>query len=116
MTPLYLFQNTIRLIASLFFLTIYLQSDAQSISGYILNEENQPIPNSNIYFTELQTGTSSDQNGKYFMTITVEGEYEMIVSSLDYTTKTSNYNFTVDHRIELVNGLYFYTQSSLANR
>jgi len=64
-----------------------LQTSAQSISGYILNEENQPIPYSNIYFTELQTGTSSDQDGKYFMAIAVEGEYEMVVSSLGYTTK-----------------------------
>lgn len=88
MTLFFFLQKPIRFIASLFFVIIYLQISAQSISGYILNEENQPIPYANIYFTELQTGTSSDQDGKYFMTISVEGEYEMIISSLGYTTKT----------------------------
>jgi len=87
MTLPFLLENSFRLIAFLFFITIHLQTSAQSISGYILNEENQPIPYSNIYFTELQTGTSSDQDGKYFMAIAVEGEYEMVVSSLGYTTK-----------------------------
>lgn len=88
MTPSFLLQNSFRFAVILFFTTTYLHVDAQSISGYILNEENQPIPFANIYFTELQTGTSSDQNGKYYMTIAVEGEYEMIVSSLGYTTKS----------------------------
>ena len=87
MTQSVLLHNSLRLAVSFLFITMYLQTSAQSISGYILNEENQPIPYANIYFTELQTGTSSDQDGKYFMTIAVEGEYEMIVSSLGYTTK-----------------------------
>lgn len=67
-----------------------LQISAQSISGYILNEENQPIPYANIFVKELQTGTSTDEEGKYFMTILVEGEYELIISSLGYSTKTVN--------------------------
>ena len=87
MTLSFFVQKIIRLIASLLLVIIYSQVSAQSISGYILNEENQPIPYANIYFTELQTGTSSDQDGKYFMAISVEGEYEMIISSLGYTTK-----------------------------
>ena len=61
---------------------------AQSISGFIMNEENDGIPYANIYFNGLGTGTSTDENGKYFMSIQYEGEYEMIISSVGYATKT----------------------------
>ena len=61
---------------------------AQSISGFIMNEDNESIPFANIYFTELQTGTSTDENGKYYMLVQVEGEYEMVISSVGYATKT----------------------------
>lgn len=64
MTSLSIIQNPIRLIIFRLFLTIYLQVDAQPISSCILNKVNQPIPYANIYFTELQTGISSDQDGK----------------------------------------------------
>lgn len=73
-----------------FFLILFFpfQIMAQSISGFILNEDNDAIPFANIYFQELGTGTSTDENGKYFMSIQIEGEYEMIVSSVGYSTKT----------------------------
>ncbi|MEM6966216.1 MAG: DUF5686 and carboxypeptidase regulatory-like domain-containing protein [Bacteroidota bacterium] len=83
-SPLHL----LRICLFFFFTTIHLQTNAQSISGLVLNEENEPIPYANIFINELKTGTSTDEEGKYFITIPVAGEYEMIISSLGYTTTT----------------------------
>ena len=60
---------------------------AQSISGYIQNEDNEPIPYVNVFIQELGSGTSSDEKGYYFLTLE-PGEYKVIFSALGYTTKT----------------------------
>ncbi len=60
---------------------------AQSISGYIQNENNEPIPYVNIFVKELGSGTTTDEKGYYYLTLDV-GEYELIYSVLGYTTKT----------------------------
>ena len=56
---------------------------AQGISGFILNEQNEPIPFVNIYARQAKSGTSSDVEGKYFLTLT-PGSYELIYSSIGY--------------------------------
>jgi len=56
---------------------------AQNISGYIYNDQNEPIPYVNIYIQELQTGTTTDTNGKYFLTL-LPGNYRMVVSAVGY--------------------------------
>ena len=61
--------------------------NAQSISGRIFNQNGEPIPFANIYVNELQTGTSSDGEGYFFMTLNAGGEYEVVFSSIGYETK-----------------------------
>ena len=61
---------------------------AQQISGYVLTEGQAPVPYANIYITQLQSGTTADENGYYFLTLPAPGEYELIVSSLGYETQT----------------------------
>ncbi len=58
----------------------------QSISGYVYNMDNQPIPYANIYVRQLQTGTMTDDNGYYYISLTTGGEYQLAVSSLGYET------------------------------
>jgi len=60
---------------------------AQSISGYVQNENNEPIPYVNIFIQELGSGTASDEKGFYFLTLD-PGEYKVIYSALGYTSKT----------------------------
>ncbi len=60
---------------------------AQSISGFIQNEDNSPIPFAEIFIEELQTGTTTDIDGRYFMTFDVGGEYSFIISSIGYETQ-----------------------------
>jgi hypothetical protein len=58
---------------------------AQNISGYILNENNEPIAFANVFVKETGTGTSTDDKGKYFLPID-PGVYTFIFSSLGYKT------------------------------
>jgi hypothetical protein len=69
-----------------FLLSFSIQSHGQSISGNVYNMDNQPIPYANIYIRELQTGTTTDENGYYYMALTTGGEYQIVVSSLGYET------------------------------
>ena len=62
-------------------------SVAQSISGTVVDENSQPVPFANIYIQELQTGTSADASGNYFLTID-PGIYHIVVSSLGFESVT----------------------------
>lgn len=64
-----------------------LQVKAQSISGYVLTEENEPVPYVNIFVKEISTGTSTDTQGRYFLNIEV-GDYKVVFSSIGYETKS----------------------------
>jgi hypothetical protein len=56
------------------------QGIAQNISGYIQNSENEPIPYVNIFVNQLGSGTTTDEEGYYFLNIE-PGEYEFIFSA-----------------------------------
>ncbi len=59
---------------------------AQNISGRVYNTDNEPIPFVNIFVNQLQTGTSADENGMYFLNVDV-GEYDFVFSALGYETQ-----------------------------
>ncbi len=58
---------------------------AQSISGHVLDDQNNPVAFANIYIMELHTGTPTDAQGKYFLTIN-PGNYNLVISAVGYTT------------------------------
>lgn len=61
----------------------------QSVSGYILDEDNAPVPLVNVFVEEIRTGTSSDIEGRYSMLLH-PGNYTFILSAVGYkTTKVS---------------------------
>ncbi len=60
---------------------------AQSISGYIQNEQNQPVPFAHIFLKEVQVGTTANEEGYYFLTLE-PGDYEVAISALGYESKT----------------------------
>jgi hypothetical protein len=61
---------------------------AQSISGDITDEHNQPIPFAHVFINELETGASADSKGHYFLTIN-PGTYNVVVSSVGYKSKST---------------------------
>lgn len=60
---------------------------AQSISGYIFDENNDPVPFANIFIKETAGGASADDQGKYFLTID-PGVYNLVISSLGFQSLT----------------------------
>ena len=54
-----------------------------SISGYVQNENNEPVPYVNIYLKNQNTGTSTDSKGKYYLRL-LPGEYDLVFSSVGY--------------------------------
>ncbi|RME99415.1 MAG: carboxypeptidase-like regulatory domain-containing protein, partial [Bacteroidetes bacterium] len=60
---------------------------AQVITGRMINEYNEPLPYANVYVQQLQTGTVSDDEGYYLLNLDVEGEYNLVFSSLGYESK-----------------------------
>ncbi|MGH1435868.1 MAG: DUF5686 and carboxypeptidase regulatory-like domain-containing protein [Lewinella sp.] len=78
----------ISLLLSLF-VVIGLQAlQAQVITGRIINEFREPLPYANVYVQQLKTGTVSDGEGNYEMRLDVEGEYNLVFSSLGYESKS----------------------------
>lgn len=61
---------------------------SQVITGRITNEFHEPLPYANIYVQQLQTGTVSDGEGYYEMRLDVDGEYNLVFSSLGYESKS----------------------------
>lgn len=59
----------------------------QGISGYVQDENNDPIPFASVYIRELKTGTSTDVEGRYFINDVGVGLYHVIYSSIGYTTE-----------------------------
>lgn len=58
-------------------------SSAQSISGYIYSEDNEPIPFANLYVQQLQSGTAANADGYFFLTLD-KGDYDIIISAVGY--------------------------------
>jgi hypothetical protein len=61
---------------------------AQVITGRMTNEFQEPLPYANIYVQQLQTGTVSDDEGYYTFNLDVEGEYNLVFSSLGYESRS----------------------------
>ena len=56
----------------------------QGIQGQITDTKGEPIPYANIYVDEIARGTASDENGNYFLTLDVRGDYRVICSAVGY--------------------------------
>ena len=57
---------------------------SQSVSGYIFDQNNTPIPFANIYIKASQTGTSTDIKGRYFYQFTNHGIYDVVVTAVGF--------------------------------
>lgn len=71
---------------AVFFFTIISFSQT-TISGKIVDEKNNPIPNVNIYIDGTYDGTTSSSTGEFSFTTTVEGDQILVVSALSFEMK-----------------------------
>ncbi len=82
-------KNKMRTVFFLLFVINFslLYSQKGRIEGKILNEKNnEPIPFSNIVVLGTNIGSSSDFDGKFFITGLEPGEYQLQVSSVGFKT------------------------------
>ncbi len=61
---------------------------AQTLKGYILTADNEPVPYAHVFVQETQTGAVTDMNGFYYLRLEVGGEFEIKVSCLGYQERT----------------------------
>jgi hypothetical protein len=57
-----------------------------------LNKTGEPIPYANIFVKQIQSGTSADFEGKYYLGLPAKGEYDFVITAVGYETLTYNLN------------------------
>ncbi len=64
-----------------------------SISGKLVDlETNQPIIGGNVYISKLEKGSITNLNGEFQLSNIPEGEWNMVISFIGYTTKTVSFS------------------------
>ncbi|UOB17952.1 TonB-dependent receptor [Abyssalbus ytuae] len=63
------------------------QPSVYKLSGIILDDTGQPLPDANVYIQEETTGTTTNENG-YFSIQLPEGNYTLIISYLGLKSQT----------------------------
>jgi len=79
----------------------------QSLSGYIQDETNAPVPFANVYVKNTSTGTTTNAEGKYFLRFKDPGSYDIVVSSVGY--ETSEIKITFEDNKEVVKNIWLKT-------
>jgi hypothetical protein len=83
----------LRIQTALLLLCMPLAAFVQEITGIITNQDGQPIPYATIYIEEAQTGTSTNQQGKYELKVT-PGQYHIDYRSLGYASVVETVTIT----------------------
>jgi hypothetical protein len=63
-------------------------SQNAKLTGKILNNKNEPIANATIKVDGTNTGTASGVDGSFTLTLAVGKKYILVISSVNYETKT----------------------------
>lgn len=58
------------------------------LTGKILNKKNEPVVGATIQIEGSNTGTSSDVDGNFSLSLSVGKKYTVVISSVNYETKT----------------------------
>jgi len=69
-------------------LNLFSGLSGQSLEGYVINAQQEAIPYVNIFVKQLSSGTTTDENGYFFLTMD-PGEYDLVISSIGYETKNA---------------------------
>jgi len=63
-------------------------SQNAKLTGKILNNKNEPVVNATIKVDGTNTGTASGVDGSFTLTLVVGKKYTLVISSVNYETKT----------------------------
>ncbi|NBW37008.1 MAG: carboxypeptidase-like regulatory domain-containing protein, partial [Cytophagia bacterium] len=84
---------------------------AQSIRGSIVNENDQPVPYATIFIRELNSGTTTNEQGRYFMVLNA-GIYHIAISCIGYESQSLIVTITDG---ELIKNIKLQTSSTQLN-
>ncbi|MCT4580768.1 MAG: DUF5686 and carboxypeptidase regulatory-like domain-containing protein [Flavobacteriales bacterium] len=86
---------------------------SQSISGYVYDSENQPIPFVNIYFKNTQNGTTTNTEGQYYYQFNNASSavltFDVVISSIGY--KTKELQIIIDKNEDVVRNFWLETDN-----
>ena len=63
-------------------------SQTEKLTGKVLNNKNEPVVGASIKIEGSNTGAISDVDGSFTLTLSVGKKYTLVISSVDYETKT----------------------------
>ncbi len=76
------------------FLTFFsLTSLGQSLSGYVMDQDNNPVPFANVYFQGTTEGTTTDAKGYYYIQLESSGFYRVTYTALVSKIKRRKFRF-----------------------
>lgn len=93
--------NTFRLAKDLFLMLFIICSSflsvgakaQSSIQGMVLDSiSKQPLSGINLFLSHTSIGTTTDQSGKFLIDKIPQGKFELVISSLNYETRTISIN------------------------
>jgi hypothetical protein len=94
-------------------LVLNLKVISQSVSGYVLDENNNPLPFVNIYLKyQNRQGTITDTDGKYYMQLP-NGQYTLVFSILGYEKK--EVEVTITHNKDVTQNVWLKPSSVALN-
>ena len=76
------------IILALFGLAILSFSQNVKLTGKILNQKNDPVVGATIQIDGSNIGTTSDVDGNFSISLSVEKKHTLVISSVNYETKT----------------------------
>ena len=77
-------------LAALFILLFSFVNAQTKLTGKVVNGKNEPLAGVSIKITGAQGGTTTDVEGRYALTLTVNKKYELEFSAIGYTNKLVN--------------------------
>ena len=77
---------------------------AQSISGFIYDETNAPVPFANVYIKNTQSGTAADAQGKYYLQLNDPGVIDLVITAVGY--ENQEVKVKVAHREDAVKNVW----------
>jgi iron complex outermembrane receptor protein len=89
---------SVRLLGIILFSLIFIASSAQHFKGKVMDmETNEPIPFADVFFVELQTGTSTDINGEFLLDDLLSNKLNVQISFLGYKSTIEQIDLTIIH-------------------
>ena len=80
---------------------------SQSMSGYVLDENNAPVPFANLYIKNSALGTTTDANGRYTYQFTNQGIYTVVVTAVGF--QTQEFTVSLEDNGEVVKNVWLKT-------